>query len=535
MQPVQGNKRKTRRVLRFHACVSILCLFAWSGTALATPTVDTSTEIKRPIKHKKVSRVRTDHSHVVTYKPGEPVYKNFDVVSAPVPTCNEDPVAMKERLAEFDKLYGFKGYDYKFPSLQDSISKDYFCWRSTLAEHGFMFQAYNTVLGVQNMLGSYPAYGNGGSLIPRNYPRVPLYPSNQQYAGQRLTVNTAEQIFITYDLGRLGITGGQLQLGAAFDNDTWDLYAPSKAALRALAWYQPWFGGAVDTHIGFLSMSNEFVGAYVGGNYANPLGASASIPISMGMSLVPEDQPAAEGLWHITNRWYDELGIMRSMNPAGPTGNILYDDAYLNPDGLHFSVSNGGALVVNEFGYKNEAGVNDPRNWLRLGYMYNTSNFHDYSKGLTLTTGSQNDVSAYYALYDRQIWQMDPSSAATAYQGIYLGASYYYAPPSALVINQDIQVRLYGFGLIPGRPSDQVTLTFDNNQISGDFVDSGRRLGLHPYTVENVGQIGYTYKVQDGINATFGISYTDHPVITPSLLSPDAHALNFNFALTMNW
>ena len=62
--------------------------------------------------------------------------------------------------------------------------------------------------------------------------------------------------------------------------------------------------------------------------------------------------------------------------------------------------------------------------WPRVGAIYNTSLYKNYA------TGGQNTNYGIYALSDRQIFQLDPSSAASAYRGIYIGASVMYAPPT---------------------------------------------------------------------------------------------------------
>jgi len=76
-----------------------------------------------------------------------------------------------------------------------------------------------------------------------------------------------------------------------------------------------------------MSNAQELIRQNIGGSFASPFGASASIPYLMGMSPNAITQPTARVTWHITDSLYDQFGVMRSRGINGPSGDIVYDDS----------------------------------------------------------------------------------------------------------------------------------------------------------------------------------------------------------------
>ena len=427
--------------------------------------------------------------------------------------------------ARLDKVYGFKGWDFHFPSYGDTLLQDYGGWRSTLAQYGFGFIEYNAQIGAVNVL-NVPTSGPGPSNATPSNPTAP--PSRQQYWGQRPSILNDSLAFLTYDTSRYGIPDGQISISGQVSWSTWQHYTANKLSLNGLAWYQTLFDKAVEVKVGYIPNGTEWIGTVVGGNFASPFGASAFIPYEMGLSQTPAVQPTARATWHMTDTLYDEFGVMRSMPINGPTGDIFFDDAYYNPTGFRFSVPNGRVLVMDEVGYKNEAAPYTPSTWIRAGAQYNTSKFANFHTGGT-TTG----VGAAYFLADRELWQVAPQSPFTAYRGIYAGVSAMYAPPENNAFSQYYEGRLYYIGLFDSRPRDQLVLVYSHNVFSRYVTALVNQFApftnIFAHNASNTGTVAYTASLMPGIYATVGVAYTDHPSI--QYTKNEGSALNFLYSL----
>ena len=77
---------------------------------------------------------------------------------------------------------------------------------------------------------------------------------------------------------------------------------------------------------------------------------------------------------------------------------------------------------------------------------------------------------------DQQILQTNPHTG-TAAQGVYVGGSAMYAPPELNRFSQYYEARIYGIGLIPGRPLDLLSGVFTDNVFSGYAVRAARNAG----------------------------------------------------------
>ena len=365
--------------------------------------------------------------------------------------------AMAASPARFDKNLGYKGWNFHFPSFGDSLLQDYGGWRSTLAQYGIGLLEYNAQIGSVNMLNT-PTAGLGPSNATSSNPLAGN--SRQQYFGQRPGFLDVSLAFLTIDTSQWGVPDGQIGISGNWSYSGDQHQVQNKLSNNGVSWYQTFFNKALEVKAGIFPNGDEWVGVAVGGNFASPFGSQSVIPYEMGMSQTPAVQPAIWGKWHITDTVYNQFGVMRSLAENGPSGDLFFDDAHLNPTGYRFAVPNGRVLLVDELGYKNEAAPNVPQTWLRYGAMYNTSKFPNYQAFLANPTvagtpaGEQTGSSAMYFLADRQLYQLAPNSPFTAYRGIYAGVSAMYAAPENLAVSQYYEARVYSIGLFeltPGR------------------------------------------------------------------------------------
>jgi len=427
--------------------------------------------------------------------------------------------------ARFDKVYGYKGWDFPFPSFGDSLLQDYGGFRSTLAKYGFGFLAYDVTIGSVNMLNT-PTNGPGPSNATLSNPNAP--PSRQQYWGQRPAILNGLDPYLTYDLSQYGVPDGQIAIAATYSWSSWQHYFADKLTLNGLTWYQTLFNKAVEVKLGYIANGDEWIGTFVGGNIASPFGPSAFIPYAMGLSQSPAVQPTAWVKWHMTDNLYDQFGVMRSMGINGPTGDIFYDDAHYNPTGFNFTEPNGRLLGMNELGYHSQPAPDSPSTWVRVDTMYNTSKFANYQTG-----GSTTGVGSIMFLADRQIFQAAPHSPFTAYRGIYAGVSAMYAPPQTNVYSQYYEGRLYAVGLFDARPTDMTSLVFSHNVFSHYVTDLTNEYaavtGISAHNASNTITLSYTAHLMPGIYGTAGVAYTDHPSLT--YVPKDGSSLSFLYSM----
>jgi len=451
-------------------------------------------------------------------------------IGAPVPGQTSGRSEKGLSAAGLDAVYGVKGWDIPFPSFTDSLLKDDERWRSTLAQYGFGLLVFTPQIFENNVL-------NTPIKVPVNFPACStpgaICANQQAYFGEHGSFISTSLVFLTYDLNRFGVPDGQIILTGVKSASTDQAFVPIALQFNGWAWYQTFFNKAIEVKFGYVANNTEFVGTYVGSNFASTFGPSASIPAELGQSVTPATAPSFRATWHLNERLYDEAAVQRSLPVTGPTLNPIYDDVRSNPSGLDFSSPIRGTriLYVNELGYKNEATPGDPKTWVRIGAMYNTSSFTNFTRVSSLPGATATGNFAGYLLADRQLWQQTPEAA---YRGIYLGFSAMYASPRETAISQYYEGRLYSVGLFEQRPTDMISLIYNHQGIS-DFLSSDTNLstpftGLAAYHATNSITISYLAHVAAGVYGSVGFGYTDHPSI--SYFKTEGSALNLLLSLT---
>ncbi len=325
---------------------------------------------------------------------------------------------------------------------------------------------------------------------------------------------------MTYDTGRWGVPDGQIAFAYGFAFSTWQRYLANQTSLQDLSWYQTLFNKKVEIKVGYIDGGEEWLNTVVGGNIASPFGSSSAIQYEMGLTQNPYTQPAAKVIWHITDSIYNQSGAMKSLVENGPAGDDFYDTNHFNPTGWAFwKQPNSGVLLLDEVGYKVDASPAHPQTWVRGMVEYNDSQFANFANPGHTTQG----VTAFFALADQQILQLDPSSPFTAYRGLYLGGSYMEGPAQNLPYAQYFEARLYTIGLFDTRPKDLSGVVYSHQVFSkyaADLGNAGANAGYKPpqYFESVFSQYGsnnitgyYTYNIRPGVYLTGGLSYTDNP------------------------
>jgi porin len=247
----------------------------------------------------------------------------------------------------------------------------------------------------------------------------------------------------------------------------------------------------------------------------------ALIPFELGMAGPPAVAPGGWLKLNIVPTVYNQFGIQRSLPP---TANPFVSNAELNPTGFNLTVDDARVLLIDEVGYKRPPAPDEPYVWARLGAMYNTSPYTDFSQ-----PGETSTNFGAYLLADGQIMQFDPSSPATAYRGLYLGGSAMYALPKTNAITQYYEARAYVQGPFRSRSRDQIGLVYFHQIFSHYLRDAtnatSNSTGLFARSSSNTITASYTGNVLAGLYATPAISYTDHPSFV--FVEDGEHALLF--------
>lgn len=297
----------------------------------------------------------------------------------------------------FDDL-SLKGWNISFPRIADTILNDKFGIRDALADAGIGFFAFSLNRGIYNIRGD----NYSGRII---------------YNGQKPTYNFGIQaIFLTYDLGHIGIDGGQIFMDAASTtNQLQSVNGPRDTRIANLGYFQSLAGGKIQFKIGIFDNNNEYVGPSVGGSViSGALGPQARIPVQAGLGYSNIGTPAVNVRLALSDTVYTKFGVQRSLPPGGGPEEVMRDGL-----GLRFSIPGAKALFIDETGFQTQASLGQMSTWIRAGGIYNTTNYINYRTGV-----AKNNWAAYIVA-DRQLTQTD---ARMPFRGLYAGLSFNYAP-----------------------------------------------------------------------------------------------------------
>ena len=400
-----------------------------------------------------------------------------------------------------------KGLTIALPGPQDTIDPDFAGIRSGLAALGIGYIGYSSNNVFDNML-----------------PAERTTFGQQVYNGQKPTFFTNNVMQLTYDLGRYGISDGQIVVGGVYNFDTWEPGGPNALSLATLSYYQTFLNKQVELKVGYLSNVVEYWGPFLAGNLSSSIfGPSGLIPVEAGLSAYAYAKPAINIKVNGPNGLYDKFGVQVASNPDGPLA-----EKAANPAGLDWATPNSGALVINEFGYQKAASPGQLATWVRAAWIGNTSRYVDFEFG-----GRGTGNYAAYVLADQQFLQLAPVTGH-ATRGWYAGVSALYAPPEFNRVSQTYELRLYGIGLLPSRPADMVSLVVSRNVFSNYVVDATLQSGQLAHTGNFSITAAYNASIAPGIRAGIGLGYTNNP--TPVIYTPQTGSdLNFLANVVMYW
>jgi porin len=399
-------------------------------------------------------------------------------VASPTPTSGP--------FQRFDAL-AMKGWERPLPKSGDTLIGDKGGVRDALADAGIGF------IGFASTAFQYNTLQNDGN-----------YKGRQQYNGQRLTraVSNAA-IFATYDLGRIGLTGGQFLFSALYTSNSFNaVNGPDSVRIGRLSYYQPLFNKAVEIKVGYFDNGFEFLGTTTGGSLAGgTLGPQATIPYEVGLSYSGFSTPTINMRLNFKHNLYTKFGLQRSLPPGGATAEVA-----VNKSGLTFHPKGTGLLAIDEVGFDRPAANGTMATWVRGGGIYNTTNYKRFDG-----TVANNNWAAYLAV-DRQVSQIDSAKPA---RGLYVGATFDYAPPAQNFSTQYYEGRVYGVGIIDKRPFDLASLIATRNVYSPAGLLARTAVGQSNFKQTTAVIASYAYRLTPGLYVQPGIGVVVHPIYSP--------------------
>ena len=400
---------------------------------------------------------------------------------------SQDPYAAADKLK-------YRGWIVPLPGAADTLDQGLFGIRDKLAQDGISYFGFSTSTFQDNLLRHGLPPGNQFGPHSRDL---------QVYAGQLPTYTTADTIFVMYDLTRYGIPDGQIAVSGSLLQTNWQPGDPNGIGVGQLSYYQTLFNRRVEVKAGLLTNNLEFLGTQVGGNIGSGLfGVSAAIPFEEGQNLGSFPTPAVNVKVNIPGNFYTKVGVQRATSPDG-----LVEERYQNPTGVRFTVPNAGVFVIDETGYRVNASPGHMSTWIRAAASYTSSRYVD------LVTGVRRDNNyGLYLLADRQLIKTAATSDPRAsFQGLYAGFTVMAGPSYVNAFTRYYEARLYGFGLIPGRPFDLTSLIWNKNIFSPTLVNEVRSFGQLAHSNANTYTAAYNIHLFHGTSLNLGLSYTDNP------------------------
>jgi porin len=397
---------------------------------------------------------------------------------------------------------GLKNWGILSPNFGDTLLGNAGGIRSKLADHGIVGTALVDAVGWQNLL-SGPSQTNGA----------------QAYIGQKFTNITAGFILATYDLGHIGLKGGQIDLDAGCQQTNYINVSPRGCRFVDLSLYYPFLEGKIELAVGYLPNDTEFVDTYIGGNLqAGSFGPQAILDVQSGLSTNSFGAPGLNVTSHLTKNWYDKVGVQRSLYPQGK--GLISDWSKINRSGLRFSEPFAKALVIDELGFRRPASTDNLSSYFRVGGLYNWSDYINFNTGKFAPNWN------VYLLGDQQLTRKSPT---LPFRGLYGGFTIMDSPANVNAFRQYYELRLYEIGHFSSRPFDMGSFVVTHSSFSRDARQATISGGAYPPPTDTTSVTGsYAFKVLPGTYLIPGLSYTAHP----SFITAPKQGNDLNFFLT---
>jgi len=396
--------------------------------------------------------------------------------------------------ARFEKNQ-VRGISIRVPTPEHYVFQDALGARSAMADAGFLLYGLSHNVFTYDLL-------NGGKVRDR-----------QVYAGQKATLVNTNYVFLTYDLEKIGLSGGQITASGNYTYTNWEPAGPTRFHIGIIQYHQSMFDRVIELSIGYLANGLVWNGTYVGGNLTSgTFGVSASIPQQTGLSNVTITRPGANLKINLGHDLYSLTGIQRSWNPAG-------SDAEVDANGIGFGWSGDhvGMRYMEELGFNRRATTDHSAVWLRAGAAYNTSGYASLKD-----PGKRENNYSLALLGDYQLLRL----GRVASRGIYGGFTAMYAPPNVNRFSQYYELRFYAKMPFLSRPADSFSFVVNQNRFSKYAIQSAKSAGRMTVDETTSVSLSYTLSIVRGVFLTTGFGLINHP---RAIASEDRQKFALNF------
>jgi porin len=398
------------------------------------------------------------------------------------PDTPANPAAARLRTIEDLNL---KGAAADNPPFTDTLLGVDTALRRSLLEHGLLFR-----MSV-----------NGGYI--QNTLQPPAAADAQTYTGQRQFFSYSLNPVLSADLRQLGLHKAQLNINGQIQQATWGPAQPTAFTAESIYLYKEFGEDRVEMKLGYLTTDFQFIGLQVGGQVASGAqGVYAVLPYEVGISYTPLPAPVLTLKYRFDSGFYVKGAAQRAGEPGSEEA-ALHRDAI----GLRFLPHGDKFLGVGEFGFRRPAAAGKLSEWLRAGYIGNTTPYTSFVTGLKQT----GNYCAYF-LADRQFTQPQSSNPA---RGIYLGASAMFVPAQFDVYRQYDEGRIYYAAPFRSRPGDFASIVASYTAFSHDYLRTLANAGQSYWRSSNSVTGSYTARVARGTYLGLGLSYVNGPSVTP--------------------
>jgi porin len=393
----------------------------------------------------------------------------------------------------------YLGGDAAMPPLADSVIDINSRFRQRLLDHGMALRVITQAQYAQNMLDA------------------PVSPHEQVYVGQGAFESAMAQPILTADLHQLHLRNTQLYMGGVWNWVSWNPAGPKSLQLWDLYLYKSLSEDSVQVKAGYISMSLDFIGLFVGGSTATGTqGVYAVLPYEAGLSYFPLTTPAATARLRGPNHTYFKSGAQRSLDPeGGPT------EVARNHTGFRFIPHGDKLLLVNEAGYLRNPSKDAHEAWFRAGYIYNWTAYKNVATGQ-----SQSGNYCGYVLMD---YQLRRSNLEHPSHGVYAGGSFMTVPDSLNPYARYYEVRLYKEAPFQNRPADLASLVASRTGYSSVFTDRLVSEGKTAWRGGTTLTGSYSMRASAGNYVSLALTYLYGPAITPRV----PNALKFTATWTV--
>ncbi len=409
--------------------------------------------------------------------------------SSPVPNAANPPSGVAQAATNmfvYPPGLQWQGLVVNLPPPANTIDGELGGARRTLADNGIAYFGYDSTTFFDNLLN-----------------HVHSIRGQQLYAGQRPTVLSDNFAALIFDLGHYGLKGGQIVVAGQYTSVSWNTLGPTSLSIGQLSYHQYLFNKRLEIEVGLQPLNTQFIGTFVGGSLnGGVFGPQASVLGENGLTTLSYATPTFEVTGHITDHFYDKTAVARAVTPDG-----TIDEHNYNPTGVSkFTTKDAGPLFLDELGYLRHAATGIPEMWIRGGAV------NDRSRLPELDHPGKRSRNQYglYLLGDRQLVQIS-SRPHQAYRGLYAGFSIEYAPQNYSIFTQYYEARVFGLGLLPTRPLDEVSVVFTDNVFSNTVVKEYRGLHVPAHSDSKAVTASYSYQVIPGLYGNLGVEYVNNP------------------------